>query len=138
MNNIRGHADDSLTTEYVWNVGKGLAEWLPEEGDILVIKSEDAHSPSVHALVEGILLQGRNVEDLGTGDQHALVSNIGDKQAAGGVFIRHDGLQNLEIIELYDARGVLITADNGLTEIGELVEAGNFVPAATKGELKML
>lgn len=138
MNDIRGHADDSLTTEYVWNAGKALAEWLPEDGDLVIVKAQGAHEATAHALVEGALLQGRDVVDAGTGDRQKLIETIGDQQAAGGALVSHDDLQNLEVVELFDGRGVAITADIGLAEIDELVEAGNFVPAATKGNQKTL
>lgn len=135
MNDIRGHAGDSLTTEYVWNVGKALAEWLPEEGNLVIVKAAGANEATAHALAEGALLQGRDVADAGTGDLQTLVGAVGSQQAAGGALVSHDNLQNLEVIELFDARGVAITSDTGLAELGELVEAGNFVPAAAKGTI---
>jgi len=133
---IRGRATEALTTEYVWNVGKALAEWLPEEGDIVVVRSPLANESTFRALTEGIMLQGRNVIDAGEGDMQTVVVAIGDKQAVGGVLVAHQELEKLEIITLFDARGVVITDQTGLNTISELVDAGNFVPAAEKGELK--
>ncbi len=135
MSDIRGRADDSLTTEYVWNIGKALADWLPEQGYIVIVKGEAANESTVHAFVEGVLLQGRNVVDAGLGDQQTLVAQIGDRQAAGGVLFTHDALQDSEVIAFTDARGASITTDSGLTELGQLAEAGNFEPAATKGQV---
>ncbi len=134
-NDIRGRADDTLTTEHAWNVGKAAAEWLPEQGSIVVVRSADANESTVHALIEGLLLQGRNVIDGGQGDQQAVVTAIGDKQAAGGVLITHDQLQNIEIITLFDALGSTVTAETGLAEIDQLVDAGNFIPATEKGSI---
>lgn len=138
MNDIRGRADDSLTTEYAWNVGKAFAEWLPEEGVVVMARSVNANETTAHAVVEGVLLQGRNVVDAGQADQLTVVSAIGDQKAAGGIVVSHDDLQGLEVIELFNAQGVSITAETGLTEIGQLVEAGNFVPAAEKGEITIV
>jgi len=137
-NDIRGRADDTLTTEHAWNVGKAAAEWLPEQGDIVVVHSADANESTVRALTEGLLLQGRNVIDAGQGDQQAVVVAIGDKQAAGGVLITHDQLQNIEIITLFDAQAATVTAETGLAEIDQLVDAGNFMPAAEKGSIVQL
>ncbi|MDB5177221.1 MAG: phosphomannomutase, phosphomannomutase [Candidatus Saccharibacteria bacterium] len=135
-NDIRGHAGETLTTEYVWNVGKGLAEWLPDDGTIVVVRSATADDMTVHALIEGALLQGRDVIETGQGDMQTVVRAVSDNQAAGGVLVAHDDLDNLEIITLFDSRGVVITDQTGLSEISQLVEAGNFIPANSKGLLK--
>lgn len=133
---IRGRGDDSLNTEYVWNVGKAFAEWLADDGAIALVKHPDANQTTAHAFTEGALLQGRNVIDMGIGDQQGLIALLRDGRAVGGAIITHDALQNIEIITLLDAQGMGITAESGLSEIAELVEAGNFVPAAQKGELQ--
>jgi len=135
---IRGRVDESLTTEYVWNVGKALADWLPDDGVVIVAQSEEADATTVHALTEGLLLQGRGVVDAGQATKDALQGIVIDKQAAGGVHIAHDPLQGIEIITILGARGVAVTQENGLTDIDQLVQAGNFVPAAAKGETSPL
>lgn len=131
---IRGRADESLTVEQAWTVGKAVAEWLPEQGVAVVGKSANANEAIANAVIEGLLLQGRNVVQSGD-DQQAVVEAIGTIQAAGGVLVSHDEVQGLEIITLFDTNGVTVTAEKGLMEIAELIEAGNFVPAANKGEL---
>lgn len=138
MNDIRGRTDDSLTTEYAWTVGKAFAEWLPEQGAIVVARGENTNETTAHALIEGLLLQGRDIIDAGQGVHQTLVDAIVDKKAAGGVLFGHDDLQAFEIIALYDAQGASVTTDTGLMEISQLVEAGNFIPAADKGEIKPL
>ncbi len=135
---IRGHVGETFTTEYVWNVGKALAEWLPEEGVIVIVKAESANASTVHALVEGLLLQGRTVIDGGNGDKQSVMAAISDQQAAGGAYVDYNQVQNLAVITLFDAQGVIVTDASGLTEIGQLVDAANFVPAPDKGELKSL
>jgi len=130
---IRGRVDDTLTTDYVWTAGKALAEWLPEQGDIVVMRSEAANAAMVHAFTEGVLLQGRTVIEGGQGDSRLLRSIIRDTSAAGGAAISHDSLQNLEIITLLDSQGVTLTTETGRAEIEQLIEAGNFVPASEKG-----
>lgn len=138
MNDIRGRASDSLTTDYAWNIGKALAEWLPQDGDVIVCGTDTTNATTMHALTEGVLLQGRDVIDAATTSQADVGSLIREAQAAGGVCIAHDDLQDMEIITLFDAQGAPITADSGLTELRELIEAGNFLPAPVKGEQKQL
>ena len=132
---IRGRLGENLTIEYVWNVGKGLADWLPEDGRVVVVASPTADPTIVKALTEGLRLQGRNVIDGGQGDKQTLAQITSGAQTAGGALIAHDDLENLETIELYQENATPITADTGLSQIAALVEAGNFVPAAAKGEL---
>lgn len=133
---IRGRAGDSLTTEYVWNVGKAFADWLPEDGAVAISFRSDTDLKMLHAFNEGIMLQGRDVVNTGEDNQQGLIALLRDGGAVGGAIVTHDALQGIEIITLLDARGVGITAESGLVEIDELVQAGNFVPAIQKGELK--
>lgn len=132
---IRGRLGESLTNEYVWNVGKALADWLPLEGRIAVVSESDASEIVVKALVEGLRLQGRDVIDGGRGDMQTLVQISVASHTAGGVLISHDDLQNVEVIALFQENAVAVTLDNGLSDIAALVDAGNFVPAAVKGDL---
>jgi phosphomannomutase len=133
---IRGRVGQTLTVEYAWTVGKAFAEWLVDEGDIVVAKGTDADEPIVHALIEGLLLQGRNVVDAGEGEQDKVVNAILDNRAVGGLFITHDTLQDIGIITLFDTQGMAVTAERGLETIEEMIDAGNFLPAAEKGEVK--
>lgn len=130
---IRGRLDESLTVEYAWTVGKAFAEWLPDEGSIVIVSAPGANPSIVHALTEGVLLQGRDVIDLGTADQQALVETVAEKSAAGGMIVGREDVEQMEVITLYDAKGVAITDEMGLTAIEELINAGNFLPAASKG-----
>lgn len=132
---IRGRIDDSLTPEYAWGVGKAFADWLPEDGSVVVVSDPAASQPIVHAVIEGLRLQGRNVLDGGQGDLESLVQINAAAKTAGGILVARDDLQNMETIRLFQENAVAINSDNGLIEIADLVEAGNFVPAAVKGEL---
>lgn len=135
---IRGRIDDSLSPEYAWNVGKAFSDWSPEEGHITIVSDPNAEPKIVHAFIEGVRLQGRAVMDGGQGDAQHLIEITSDNKPAGSVMISHDAAQGLEIIQLYQENGVALSSDNGLIEISQLVEAGNFVPAAVKGELLQL
>lgn len=132
---IRGRAGDTLTVESAWTAGKAFSEWLPEEGEVVVGKTADVNESICHGVIEGLLLQGRDVVSV-DGDQQAVIGAISERKAAGGVLVSHDGVQGYEVIAFFDAQGSTVTAETGLAEISELIDAGNFVPAASKGELK--
>lgn len=132
---IRGTLGDDLTIEYIWDIGKAFADWLAGVGPVVVMRGSSVDESTVHALTEGVLLQGRSVIDAGASDDsQQLTTAIMDKQAAGGVLIEYQSTQNLVVIMLFDDRGVGILDSTGLQEITQLVEAGNFLPAAEKGE----
>lgn len=135
---IRGNANDTLTVEYAWTVGKAFSEWLPEQGDVVVFKSQNANGDIAHGLVEGLILQGRSVVDGGYGDQNAVVATVQDQQAVGGVFISHEDAQGIEVITLFSGDGTVVDQSKGLMDIQQLVDSGNFLPAAEKGHIKSL
>ena len=54
---------------------------------------------------------------------------------SGAAVIGFDELEHVTTIELYKEDAKLIDSETGLKEIHDVVQAGNFVPAATKGEL---
>jgi phosphomannomutase len=130
---IRGTLGDDLTIEYIWDIGKAFADWLASDGQVIVLRGSSVDESTVHALTEGVLLQGRSVIDAGTGDPQQLIATIMDKQAAGGVLIEYQTTQNLVVITLFDDRAVSLLDSTGLQQITQLVEAGNFLPAIQKG-----
>lgn len=135
---IRGNANDTLTVEYAWTVGKAFSEWLPEQGDVVVFKSQNANGDIAHGFVEGLLLQGRSVIDGGYGDQNAVITAIHDHQSVGGVLISHGDAESIEVIALFGGDGSTIDQSKGLADIQQLVDSGNFLPAPEKGHIKSL
>lgn len=134
---IRGTEATGLTVECAWNVGKALADWLPMGGNVVVMW-RPSQEKLAQAVIEGLRLQGRNVVSGGDGDKAAAVSVLTTAGLAGAVVVGFDALENCATIELYDEGANLIDSETGLKAIRELVEAGNFVPAVTKGELVSL
>jgi hypothetical protein len=134
---IRGTDETGLTVECAWNVGKALADWLPTIGKVVVV-----YLPSKQDLargaIEGLRLQGRDVVDGGNGDREKAKAYVTTAGLSGAVVIGYDELEHVSTIELYQEKAKLIDADNGLQQIRELVQAGNFVPAAARGELTQL
>lgn len=131
---IRGTEASGLTVECAWNVGKALADWLPTMGNVVVVYHPD-QKHLADAVVEGLRLQGRTVIDGGNGDKESAKSRITTAGLSGAAVIGYDELEKVITIELYREEAKLIDGESGLKEILELVQAGNFVPAATKGEL---
>ena len=113
---VRAKLQDGASLEFAWNVGRALAEWLPTSGSIAIMRGEAADEHLYSAVVEGVRLQGRDVCDASGGDQ--LTQEV--------------------TIELYREDGQLIDSDHGLQEIETSMKAGNFVPAAIKGDLTAL
>lgn len=131
---IRGKAGVDVTKETVWNIGKAMADWLSTSGSVLVMSGNGDHD-LIAAMIEGLRLQGRDVAFVENGDKMVLAEKTIQGGYSGGVLIGHDDLSDEVSIELYNEEGRLIDNETGLAAIAELAEAGNFVPAATKGEL---
>jgi hypothetical protein len=131
---IRGTEESGLTIECAWNVGKALADWLPTMGKVAVVYLP-AQESLARGVIEGLRLQGRDVVDGGHSDREAAKAYIATAGLSGAVVIGYDELERVSTIELYEESAKLIDIETGLTQIRELVQAGNFVPAAIKGEL---
>lgn len=133
---IRGTEETGLTIECAWNVGKALADWLPTDGDVAVTYVPSQESIA-DAVIEGLRLQGRNVV-VGNTDKDATKAHVVDAGLSGAAIIGFDKLDNVTTIELYQENAKLIDSETGLKDIRAVVQAGNFVPAAVKGELTSL
>ncbi len=134
---IRGTEETGLTIDCAWNAGKALADWLPEDGDIVVATTPE-YKKLAEAVIEGLRLQGRNVIDAGTSDKNIVTSYIVTGGLAGAVLIGFDEMEKVITIGFYQEGGKLIDRESGLKEICASVRAGNFVPAATKGNLSRI
>jgi len=134
---IRGTIESGLTVECAWNIGKAFADWLPTAGSVVVV-STPSRAEIANAVVEGLRLQGRNVVDGGPGDKEKAKSIVITAGLSGAVVVGYDELEKVTTIELYTEQAHLVDTEHGLKEIQALVEAGNFVPAVTKGEVTRL
>ena len=135
---IRGKIQEGVSLEVAWNIGKALADWLPTYGTVTVMRGEGADESLIHALIEGLRLQGRDTLDAGVGNKETLAAIITDNGLSGGILVAYDQSQDVCVIELYNEKAQLISSDNGLNDMAALVAAGNFVPAAQKGELTFI
>lgn len=131
---IRGTEATGLTIECAWNVGKAVADWLPESGPVVVVYVADKVGLA-NAAIEGLRLQGRDVINAGLGDKTVALNMVAIRGFAGAVVVGYDEVERMTTIELYQHESKLIDSQSGLEEIRQLVEAGNFVPAVVKGQL---
>lgn len=134
---IRGTEESGLDVECAWNVGKALADWLPTDGSVVVVTAPSTVRLA-EAVTEGLRLQGRTVINGGNGDNEAAITHVKTSGLAGAAAVGFDEMEKVATISLYQEDGRLITMETGLKEIRELVQAGNFVPAVTKGELTQI
>jgi phosphomannomutase len=131
---IRGTTEIGLTIEDAWNIGKAVADWLPTAGNVIVV-SYTMEQELTPAIIEGLRLQGRNAIDGGVGSVADAIVHIQAGGLSGAVVVGFDQAANVTTIELYQEEGRRIENETGLKELAELVNGGNFVPAAVKGEL---
>lgn len=131
---IRGTEATGLTIECAWNVGKALADFLPTMGGVCVATRPD-QADLARAVIEGLRLQGRSVVDASGSSKELVLSLVKTARLSGAVIVGFDEMEQVSTIELYQEDVHLIDSQTGLMTIRELVIAGNFVPAAVKGEL---
>lgn len=130
---IQGTAESGMDVETAWNVGKALADWLQTAGNVVVVYDASQQQLAT-AIMEGIRLQGRNVVDGGIGDSELAVRHISALGLSGAAVVSFNQATAVISIEIFKEDGARIEGA-GLQEMHALVEAGNFVPAAVKGEL---
>lgn len=135
---IRAKLQPGASLEFAWNVGRALAEWLSTTGSVAVVRGQNADEELVGAVIEGLRLQGRDVSDAGSCDKEAVVALVQQAGYSGAVLVAHDELTNEVTIELYKEEGRLVDSESGLRDVKELMNAGNFVPAAIKGDVTTL
>jgi len=135
---IRGRVGTELTTEVAWKVGAALADWLPEQGAVGVGYDMRPDSKNLaEALIEGLRLQGRKVINIGNVSTDMIYFAVGFLKLAGGAMVtasHNPGDYNG--IKLCREEAKPIGIETGLANIRDEAAAGNFVPAATKGELE--
>src|SRR6266567_2277445 len=85
---VRGKVGTELTVDLSWNIGRALAEWLPEEGSVVVGRDMRPDSAELaNAITEGLRLQGRTVWDIGQVTSDMMYFAIGKYNLAGGAMV---------------------------------------------------
>ncbi|HYG84326.1 MAG TPA: phosphomannomutase/phosphoglucomutase [Verrucomicrobiae bacterium] len=134
---VRGRVGSELTVEVCWNIGKALADFLPNDGAVAVGYDMRPDSKQLaEAVIEGVRLQGRDVINIGLVSTDMIYFAVGKLGLAGGAMVtasHNPGDYNG--IKLCREEAKPIGIETGLLEIRDAAMAGNFVPAAEKGNL---
>jgi phosphomannomutase len=134
---IRGISGEELTNELAEAVGRGLADYLPNEGPVAVGYDMRPDSFELASNVRaGLVKQGRDVIDIGCVASDMIYYAVGSLGTAGGAMVtasHNPGKYNGIKLCGEGARG--ISLDAGLSEIRDNIKADNFKEAAAEGKI---
>jgi phosphomannomutase len=132
---IRGLVGTELTNEVAEAVGRGLADFLPDEGPVCVGYDMRPDSKELAANVRaGLMRQGRNVIDIGEVASDMIYFAVGSLGAAGGAMVtasHNPGDYNGIKLCAREARPV--GQQTGLLDIREAVKNDDYKTAETPG-----
>jgi phosphomannomutase len=132
---IRGLVGTELTPEVAEAVGRGLADFLPDEGPVCVgydMRPDSAELAA--ALKRGLTEQGREVLDIGQVASDMIYFAVGHLKAAGGAVVtasHNPGQYNG--IKLCGQGARPIGIETGMKDIAEAMKADSYKEAGTKG-----
>jgi phosphomannomutase len=130
---VRGTVGSELNATVANNIGKALADWLPNEGAVAVGRDMRPDSAELAAAVtEGLRTQGRDVIDIGEVTSDMIYFAVGSLKLAGGAMItasHNPGKDNG--IKLCREEARPIGLESGLDQVRDNVLAENFKPAPT-------
>lgn len=135
---IRGKVGTELSPEFVKDIAKAFADWLPTDGIIAVGRDMRPDSEALSkAFIEGLREQGRAVWDIGEVTSDMIYFAVGKWDLSGGAVItasHNAGDENG--IKLYRDKVTAVGLDSGLDAIRDLSLKKQFKPsAATPGTL---
>lgn len=132
---IRGVVGDELSADIVRDIAQAFALEMPE-GTIAVGRDMRADSEELAgAFIEGLILQGREVLDIGMVTTDMSYFAVGQYDLAGAAMItasHNPGKYNG--IKLTAAGVVQLSAEGGLNELKKRVIKGDFKPADEPGK----
>lgn len=125
---IRGKVGSELTPETCKAVGRGLADFLPKHGPVAIGRDMRPDSASLaSALIEGLILQGREVIDIGEVTTDMIYFAVGHLKLTGGAMVtasHNPGEYNGIKLCREDAKP--IGQESGLLEIRDAIIADDF------------
>ncbi len=127
---IRGKVDVDLNDDFCHKVGRAFADYLPEQGDVVIgydMRPDSARLAK--AFIEGVQKQGRNVIDVGLITSDMMYFAVGKYNLAGGAVItasHNPGKDNG--IKLYRDHVTPIGLDSGLATIRDNCMANKYQP----------
>ncbi len=136
---IRGTVGDQLTPPLAKAIGRALADYLPVQGTVAVGYDMRPDSQELAAaLRDGLMLQGRDVLDIGQVTSDMVYFAVGKLKIAGGAMVtasHNPGKDNG--IKIYRDGAQAVGLDSGLEEIRDAVAADQFnAPADQPGRLQ--
>jgi phosphomannomutase len=85
---VRGKVGSQLTPIVTQQIGRAVAEWLPQDGVVAVGRDMRPDSAELaQGLIDGLTAQGRQVWDIGEVTSDMIYFAVGHNQLAGGVMI---------------------------------------------------
>lgn len=136
---IRGISGEELTVELAKAVGRAVADYLPDEGPVLVGRDMRVDSNDLaRAVIGGLTMQGRDVWDIGLVTTDMIYFGAGElaDQVAGGVMVtasHNPGKYNG--IKLIRKGALPLGATSGLMDIKELVREERFKTSERTGKV---
>lgn len=135
---VRGKVGSELNVKTVELIGKAFADWLPMDGPVAVGYDMRPDSKDLaEALTTGLLMQGRDVIEIGRVTSDMIYFAVGSKGLAGGAMVtasHNPGEYNG--IKFCREEAKPIGVETGLDEIKTLVEMESFNTAETLGNKK--
>ncbi len=129
---IRGKVGEELTPEVCERIGRAFADWLPTDGPVAVGRDMRPDSGELaDAFINGLIMQGRDVWDLGLVTSDMSYWTVGKYNLSGSAMItasHNPGKDNG--VKLYRDGVVAVALDSGLDQIRDAVLANSFKPAA--------
>lgn len=130
---IRGKVGEELTNDVAYDVGRALADVLETDGVVAVGRDMRPDSEALaNALIEGLLVQGRDVLDIGQITTDMIYFAVGSEKLAGGAVVtasHNPGEYNG--IKLCRDEAKPIGIETGLAAVRDAVLNTNFKPAAS-------
>jgi len=133
---IRGKVGTELTPALVKDIGRAFGDWLPTNGPIAVGRDMRPDSEELSkALIDGVLLQGRDVIDLGLVTSDMSYFAVGKYNLSGAAMITasHNSAED-NGIKLYRDKVTAVGLDSGLDEVRDLAISKSFRKSVKQGQ----
>lgn len=132
---VRGKVGSELTPAIAAVIGKAFATWLPSKGAIAVGRDMRPDSAELaNALMDGLMTQGRDVQNIGEVTSDMIYFAVGSQNLAGGVMItasHNPGVYNG--IKFCGQGARPVGEESGLLEVRDMAIANDFEDALKKG-----
>lgn len=133
---IRGRVPDELNEDIARRIGNATAQLLGP-GPIVLGRDVRLSSPALQgALADGITASGRNVIDIGLCGTEEVYFQTTHRGTAGGIMVTasHNPM-DYNGLKLVREQSKPISGDSGLFAIRDVVAAGTFLEADTRGNI---